>query len=377
MTDVPFIPVCEPDLSGNEKKYVLDCLESGWISSEGSFVADFEKSVASRVNRSFGVAVANGSAALEIAVKALGLGVGDEIIVPTFTIISCVNAIVKCGATPVLVDMDPVTLTMDVNQVKARITPRTKAIMVVHIYGLPADMDPLLEIARDGDLKIIEDAAEMMGQTYKGEPCGSFGDVSIFSFYSNKFVTTGEGGMLVTDNEDIADACRSLRNLCFQPGRRFHHEDIGWNYRMGNIQAAIGVAQMERLEDTVSTKRRIAETYNRLFQGCAGIELPPQSCSYSESIYWVYGVVLDDTIEFDAEELLGQLAKLSIGTRPYFWPMHEQPVFLEMGLFAGEGYSVSERLARRGLYIPNGLNITGEQQSYVADTIKRLIKRDT
>ena len=249
------IPVNQPLLDGNEKKYLIECIETGWISSEGSFVKQLEEQFARRVGRKYGIAVSNGSVALDAAVVALKIGPGDEVILPTFTIISCAAAIVRAGATPVVVDCDPKTWNIDINQVEAKITDRTKAIMVVHIYGLPVDMEPILTLANQYGLTVIEDAAEVHGQTYKSRPCGSFGDISTFSFYPNKHITTGEGGMLVTDDEQLADRCRSLRNLCFQPQKRFVHEELGWNFRMSNVQAAIGVAQLERLDSFVTRKR--------------------------------------------------------------------------------------------------------------------------
>ena len=267
------IPVNQPLLDGNEKKYLLECIETGWISSEGPFIKQFEEKFAARVDRKHGIAVCNGTAALDAAVEALGIGPGDEVILPAFTIISCIGQIVRAGAKPVLVDSDPATWNMDVSQIEGQITPRTKAIMVVHIYGLPVDMDPVLDIARRHGLKVIEDAAEMHGQNYKGRPCGSFGDISTFSFYPNKHITTGEGGMIVTNDDRLAEECRSLRNLCFQPQKRFVHERLGWNLRMTNMQAALGLAQLERLDDFVARKRRMGQRYTELLSGIPGIEL--------------------------------------------------------------------------------------------------------
>lgn len=364
------IPVNEPLLDGNEKRYLQECIDSGWISSEGPFVERFEVEMAARVGRTYGVAVANGSAALEAAVVSLGIGPGDEVILPTFTIISCAAAIVRAGATPILVDSDPITWNMDAAQVADRITPATKAIMVVHIYGLPVDMDPLLALAERHGLKIIEDAAEMHGQTYRGRPCGSFGDLSIFSFYPNKHITTGEGGMILTDDAALAERCRSLRNLCFQPGRRFIHEELGWNVRMSNLQAAVGVAQLERLDEFVARKRRMGRCYTELLAGIPGLQLPLASTDYAENIYWVYGVVLDDALPLAAEEAIGRLHRAGVGTRPFFWPMHEQPVFHKMGLFQGERYPVAGRLARRGFYLPSGLALTDEQIELVCRVLK-------
>ena len=368
------IPVNEPILDGNEEKYLVDCIRSGWISSEGPFVQEFEKRFAARVGRRFGVAVSNGSVALEAAIKALDIGHGDEVIMPAFTIISCAAAVVRQGATPVLVDADPVTWNMDVNQIEARITPRTRAIMVVHIYGLPTDIAPVLHLAEKHGLKIIEDAAEAHGQTCQDKPCGSFGDLSTFSFYPNKHVTTGEGGMIFTDSESLAERCRSLRNLCFQPGKRFVHEELGWNFRMSNLQAALGVAQLERLDEFVTIKRRMGARYAGLLNGIPGIQLPLESTGYADNIYWVYGLVLDDDLPFDGNEAMAHLSKRGVGTRPFFWPMHEQPVFRKIGMFAGESYPVAERIARRGFYVPSGMALTDEQIERVASAVKEILQ---
>jgi perosamine synthetase len=272
-----------------------------------------------------------------------------------------------------LVDADPVTWNMDAAQISARITSRTKAIMVVHIYGLPVDMEPIIELACKYGLKIIEDAAEMHGQTYKGKPCGCFGDISTFSFYPNKHITTGEGGMLVCDNSELAERCRSLRNLCFQAKKRFVHDELGWNYRMTNMQAALGLAQLERLDEFVGIKRAMGRRYTTLFKDLAALHLPLERTEYAENIYWVFGVMLDDAIPFDAEEAMKRLAAAGIGTRPFFWPMHEQPVFRKMGLFAGEGFPVAERLARRGFYLPSGLALTEKQMEGVFTVVRDVL----
>ena len=368
------IPVNEPLLDGNEEKYLVECIRSGWISSEGPFIRQFESRFASIAGRKYGIAVSNGSVALEVSAAALGIGPGDEVMMPAFTIISCAAAIVRRGATPVLVDADPVTWNMDVDQIEARITSRTKAIMVVHIYGLPTDMAPVLHLAEKHGLKIIEDAAEAHGQTYQDRPCGSFGDISTFSFYPNKHVTTGEGGMLLTDLDALAERCRSLRNLCFQPGKRFVHEELGWNFRMSNLQAALGVAQLERLDEFVTIKRHMGARYTELLKGTPGIQLPLESTSYADNIYWVFGLVLDDDLPFDGNDAMARLNEQGIGTRPFFWPMHEQPVLRKMGLFAGENYPVAERIARRGFYIPSGMALTDQQIEQVAVAVKEILQ---
>lgn len=368
------VPVNEPLLAGNERKYLNECLDTGWISSEGPFIRQFEERFSGRIGRANGIAVANGSAALDVAVAALGLGKGDEVILPTFTIISCAASIVRAGATPVLVDSDPDTWNMDAAQVEKRITARTKAIMVVHIYGLPVDMGPILEIAKKHHLQIIEDAAEMHGQTYRGKPCGSFGELSVFSFYANKHITTGEGGMIVTDDQQLAERCRSLRNLCFIPEKRFVHEELGWNFRMTNMQAALGLAQLEQLDAFVIKKRRMGTLYTERLKDMRSIQLPKQATDYAQNIYWVYGLVLNSGVPFDAAEAMKRLAARRIGTRPFFYPMHEQPVFRKMGLFRGEQYPVAERLARRGFYIPSGMALTEEQIHRAADAVREILR---
>jgi perosamine synthetase len=368
-----FVAVNEPLLNGNEEKYVVECIRSGWISSEGPFVARFEEAFAHRVGRQHGVAVCNGSVALDLAVAVLDIGAGDEVIMPAHTIISCPAAVVRAGAVPVLVDCDPQTYNMNVADIEDCITPRTRAIMVVHIYGLPVDMDPLLAVAKKHGLKIIEDAAEMHGQTYKGRPCGSFGDVSTFSFYPNKHITTGEGGMVVVDDEGLAVRLRSLRNLCFKPEQRFIHNELGWNYRMTNLQAALGVAQLERLDEFVERKRTMGRTYTKLLAGARGVQLPVAQTDCAENIYWVYPLVLDDDMPCDARQIMELLKERGIGTRPFFWSIGEQPVFHRAGLFTGESYPVSERIARRGFYIPSGMAITPAQMEQVAAQVREVL----
>ena len=367
------VPVNEPLLNGNEKKYLAECIDSGWISSEGPFVQRFEEDMARRAGRRFGIAVCNGSLALDAAVAALRLGPGDEVILPAFTIISCPVAVIRAGATPVLVDCDPLTWCMDVSQIEAKITPKTRAIMAVHIYGLPVDMDAVVALAERHGLFIIEDAAEAHGLYYKDRPCGSFGNISTFSFYPNKLVTTGEGGMLVTDDPALAERCRMLRNLFFRPERRFVHDELGWNLRMSNVQAALGVAQLERLDETVQRKRRMGKRYSELLRDVAGALLPCDHMPYADNIYWVYGVVLDDAINFDAVMAMEKLRARGIGTRPFFWPIHEQPALQSMGLFRHEHYPVAERIARRGFYLPSGVALTDAQMDHVVREFKTIL----
>lgn len=369
-----FIPVNEPLLNGNEKKYLAECIDSGWISSEGPFIKKFEEQFAQKVNRNYAVAVANGTLAIDAAIQALDIKAGDEVILPTFTIISCVLQIIRNGAIPVLVDCDPNTFNMDVNQVEAKITHKTKAIMIVHIYGLPVDVDPILALAKIYNLKVIEDAAEMHGQTYRGAPCGSFGDISTFSFYPNKHITTGEGGMIVTNDLALAERCQSLRNLCFQPQKRFYHQELGWNMRMTNLQAAVGVAQLERLDEFVIKKREMGKLYNQLLSNLSDwLQLPVVETEHAENIYWVYSIVLKDQLNKNAATIMKRLAELGIGTRPFFYPLHLQPALQQLGLFANESYPIAEKIAEYGFYIPSGLALTKEQIKKVAETVREVI----
>jgi perosamine synthetase len=367
------IPVNEPTIGEQEEAYVRECLETGWISSAGRFIDRFETEFAAYCGMEHGVAVANGTVALELAVASLGIGAGDEIIMPTFTIISCAQAAIYNGATPVLVDSDPDTWCMDVSQVEAKIGPRTRAIMPVHIYGHPVDMDPLRELAGAYGLFIIEDAAEAHGAKYRGRRCGGLGDVSCFSFYANKIITTGEGGMVLTNDAVVAETARSKRNLCFQSQRRFYHTELGYNFRLTNLQAAIGVAQLERIDETVARKIEVAGAYTRGLTGLP-LRLPVQR-EWASNVYWMYGVVLDDSTGLDATELAALLAESGVQTRPFFLGMHEQPALWDRGLFVGEHYLVAERLARKGLYLPSGTALTDEQIGETIAAVSEVLGR--
>ena len=373
--NMDFIPVNEPLLNGNEKKYLCECIDTGWISSEGPFVRKFEDKMSTVAGRRYGIAVSNGTAALEVAVQALGIGEGDEVIMPAFTIISCAMAVTKLGAVPVLVDSDIHTWNMNVDEIEPKITAKTKAIMIVHLYGLPVEADKVLALAEKYNLKVIEDAAEMHGQTYKGKPCGSFGDISTFSFYPNKHITTGEGGMVVTDDEKLAERCRMLRNLCFRKDIRYVHDEISDNYRFTNLQAAVGLAQLERLDEFVERKRAMGKYYTGLLKDIDGLILPVERTDYADNIYWVYGIVLDKQTEADNKTVQKLLAEEGIGSRTFFWCMHEQPVYQKQGLFKEESYPNAEYLARKGFYIPSGLALTTEQMERVVMGVRRVMGR--
>lgn len=369
------IPVNTPLIGNKEKEYLIKCIETGWISSEGPYVEQFEKEMATYAERKYGIAVCNGTAALEIAAKAIGICEGDEVIMPSFTIISPAQAISKLGAKPILVDSDFETWNMDVSKIEEKINSKTKAILVVHIYGLPVDMDPILQLCQKYSLKLIEDAAEMHGQTYKGKMCGSFGDVSIFSFYPNKHITTGEGGMIVTNDKKLSEKCKSYRNLCFRPNERFVHDEIGWNYRMTNLQAALGVAQLEQINQFIIRKREIGALYRTLLSGMEDkIILPLQSTDYADNIYWVFGIILKDSVNMNANQMITKLQSLGVGCRPFFFPMHKQPVYNKLGWYLNESYPVAEKMAQNGFYIPSGLGISDGEIHEVVKILKGILE---
>jgi perosamine synthetase len=375
------IPVNEPSLGERELENITETLRTGWISSAGGFIDEFEQKWSEYCGMNHGIAVSNGTTALQIAARCLGLQPGDEVIMPTFTIISCASAVVECGAVPVLVDSDPRTWCMDVKQIESKITPRTKAIMPVHIYGHPVDMDPVLALARQYNLLVLEDAAEAHGAEYhtRLDPanpvwkvCGGMGDINCFSFYANKLITTGEGGMLLTDDPHLAERARSLRNLCFRPERRFYHTELGYNYRLTNMQAALGVAQVERIDQILEKKRWMGSSYTERLKDLQMIQLPVEE-AWARQVYWMYALVVDESSGMDAVEFAGRLRAAGVETRPFFVGMHEQPVFRQRGLFASEMYPVAERIARQGLYLPSGLALTESQLDLVCQAVHKVL----
>ena len=366
------IPVSEPLLDERALAYVEEALRSGWVSSEGRFIAEFERRFAEYCGARHGVAVCNGTVALELAMAALNLPAGSEVILPSFTIISCVAAVLRTGCRPVLVDCEPDTWCLDVAEVRRKITGKTRALMPVHIYGHMADMAPLMELGREFGLAIIEDAAEAHGAEYHGRRAGGIGTMGCFSFYANKIVTTGEGGMVVTSDAKLAEHARSLRNLAFRRDQRFLHNELGYNFRMTNLQAAIGLAQVERIEDHIGRKRRMAALYGERLRRIKGVQLPVERPN-SKNVYWMYGIVLSDTVGIDAAELAARLKARGVDSRPFFMGMHEQPILRELGLFAGENYPVTERIARRGLYLPSGLGLKGPEIDQICEAVERCL----
>ncbi len=368
-------PVNKPLLEGNEHKYLKECIDTGWVSSEGEYVKKFEKKLAEKFDRKYAVAVTNGTVALDIAVDSLGLKKGDEVIIPSFTIVSCIMGVLRNGLVPVFVDCNIEDFNMDPNKVTQHISPKTKAIIVVHIYGMPVNMNPILKIANEYNLKIIEDAAEVIGQKYYEKPCGSFGDISTMSFYANKHITTGEGGVVLTDNENYYDKICSYRNLFFNNERRFKHYDLGYNARMTNIQAALGLAQLENLNKNIKKKRLIGNQYQKNLEDVKNITLPIKRYEYAENIYWVFGVLLTDSNYKYMSQIVDELKKKGVGTRPFFWPLHLQPVLKKFNIKIDKNTCPnSTYIAERGFYFPSGLGLEIEEVNEVSSIFKSIIK---
>ena len=368
-----FIPVNRPLLNENDVNSVSLTVKSGWVSS-GSKITEFEKRFANYANKKYASCVSSGSAALEIAIKSLNISCGDEVITPAFSIISNSNAIIKNLAKPILVDTDLDTWNIDINQMEKKISSKTKAIMLPHIYGFPNDMDKIQKICRLYKLYLIEDASEMIGQKYKKKVCGSFGDVSTFSFYVNKHITTGEGGMIVTNDKKIHNKINELKNLSFGKKNRFNHDDIGWNYRFTNLQAALGLSQLNRIKQIVKKKIQIGQFYYDNLIDNNKIIIQPKELSYAENIYWVFGILLKSNTKYKLNEIRKKLKNKNIETRSFFWPMNKQFIYNKMGLFRKEKYPSAEYLANNGFYIPSGLGITKREQIYIVKQINSIIK---
>ena len=370
-----FIPVNIPKLFNQEKINVKKCLTSGWISSEGKYVKKFEEDFSKYNKRNYGVAVSSGTGALEIALKSFDLKKGDEIIIPTFSIISTALCVVKLGLKPILVDSDLMTWNMDTEQVIKKISKKTKAIIITHIYGFPVNMNKVLRLAKKKNIKIIEDAAEMIGQTYYKKKCGSFGDISTFSFYANKHITTGEGGMILTNDKKIYEKCKSLRNLCFGSGdHRFNHNDIGWNYRMTNLQAAVGCGQLKSISKIIRRKREIGRRYISILRNNKKIYIQPYKLNYAENIFWVFGVLLKKNVNISRDLIIKKLYNKNIQTRTFFFPMHKQNIFKKMKLFPkNQKFVNAEYLSKNGFYLPSGLGIKNYDIDKVGKTLIKIL----
>jgi perosamine synthetase len=357
------LPIAEPLLGGNELAYVTDCIVSNWISSSGKYVKMFEENFAKFIGTQYAVATSNGTTALHLAILVSDIGPGDEVIVPSISFIATANAVTYTGATPIFVDIDPQTWTLNPLQLEAAITEKTKAIIPVHLYGHPADMNPILEIAAAHNLTVIEDAAEAHGATYQGRTVGSIGDLAIFSFYGNKIITTGEGGMITTDSKELADKIKVLRDHGMSVTKKYWHPVLGYNYRLTNMQAAVGVAQLEKIDRILEAKLEIARMYNRMLRNIPGIQLPPHE-DWAENVYWLYSIVITDEFGISRDSLMEKLTQLGIESRPFFPPMHQQPIYN-----AGVKLPVSESVSQNGLSLPSSAGMSQQMVQRIAENI--------
>lgn len=368
------IPVAAPQLDQREFDYVAEALRVGEISgTHGCFLERFESEFAKYCNCSHGVATSNGTTALHLAVASLGIGPGDEVLVSTLTNMATFFAVLYQGATPIPVDVEEDTWNLNPALLEELLTPRTKAILVVHLYGHPADMDPILEFARRRHLYVIEDAAEAHGAVYKGRNVGSIGNIGCFSFYANKIVTTGEGGMLTTNDSALAERARSLRSLAYGAKQRFMHADIGFNYRMTNLQAALGCAQMEKIEQIIENKRRVAGLYAKQFSGLEGLRLPVER-PYARNVYWMYHVALKGFAAAQRDLVMKRMLECGIETRPGFVPYNLQEIFIRKGLTRPDLCPVANRAAGGGFYLPSSPTLSEEEVRYVANHLKKILR---
>lgn len=373
MSDNRFIPVCEPTLLGNELKYVTDAVQTGWISSAGKYVTEFEQKFAAYCGCKYGVAVCNGTVALHLALVALGIGKGDEVIIPNFTMIATAFAVCYTGATPVFVDADPDTWNIDTTKIEEKITPRTKAIIPVHLFGLMCDMDAINAIAKKHNLKVLEDAAEAHGAEYKGRRAGSCSDLAAFSFFANKNITTGEGGMVVTNDEELYNKLRYHKNMCFplDGPRNYLHNDIGFNYRMSNVVAAIGLAQVEKADDYRQLRINNNRLYRELLADVPGIRFQKNNDDYL-NVAWMNAILVDENIYgHSKEELREYLKSHNVDTRLLFEGMHHQPSLKKNGCDCSGLYPTTEKLTFQGIYLPSANSLDCETIINICELIKK------
>jgi len=365
------IPVCTPFVGKLEKKYLLDCIETNWISSSGKYIREFENKFSQYCGTKYGITTTNGTSALHLVFAAIGISKNDEVIMPSFNIASPAFAALYCGAKPVFVDSQSDTWNIDPEKIEEKITSRTKAIVAVHMYGHPCEMKAIMRIARRHKLIVIEDAAEAHGAEYCGQKVGGIGDISCFSFYGNKIITCGEGGMVVTNRKKWADRCQNLKNLGFLKEKRFWHKEIGFNYRMTNMQAAIGLAQFERIEEMVARRRKNAALYNRLLKDIPGVTLPIERADV-KNVYWMYSILVGKKFGMSRDALMSRLKEKGIDSRTFFIPMNQQPILKKMGIISKEKYPVAEDIAKRGLYLPSGSGLTKKEIEYVCDCVRKI-----
>ncbi len=363
------IPVCEPSIGDDELALVTEAVKSGWVSSRGKFIEEFESLFSNYCETKYGIAVSSGTAAIHLALACIGVKEGDEVIIPSLTMIATAYAAMYLGAKPVPVDSEKRTWNIDPAKIEEGLSDRTKAIVVVHLYGHPCDMDPILEIAEKHGLYVIEDAAEAHGAEYKGKKTGGLGHIGCFSFYANKIITTGEGGMIVTNDQEIAEKAKMLRDMAFEKDRRFWHRHLGYNYRMTNLQAALGVAQMKKIDQFVEARRRCARIYNELLSEIKGITTPPEE-KWAKNVYWMYSILIEKDFGLSRDRLMEiLLQKYGIETRTFFYPIHSQPIYLEK-YGPCDPCPVAEELSQKGINLPSGNRLREETIEYVVNAIK-------
>ena len=366
-----FFPVSEPTITREDKKNAFDAINSGFISSEGKYNKLFENSFSNYIGSKYAIALSNGTVALETALYAIGIEKGDEVILPNFTIVSCLNSIIKLGAIPIFVDVDKNHWNIDHNLIEKKITKRTKAIIVCHIFGHPAEIKKIIQIRNKYNIKVIEDCAESHGAEYKGKKIGNFGDISTFSFYSNKLITTGEGGMVLTSNKKFADRARGYKNLFFGKTDRFKHKDLGSNYRLTNIQAAIGYSQTKRINSIVEKKRKIGFWYLHYLKDIEKLELPKEM-SWAKTVFWMYAVVLKSSA-IDAKKIIKAMANRNIQCRPLFYNLNKQPFLSKFNIKDNRKYPVTDKLAKYGFYLPSSLKLTKKDVAYIVNQLKEVL----
>lgn len=364
------ISIASPTLNGNEKKYVNECIDTGWISANGRFVCEFEDKFAAFCGTKYAVACSNGTVTLHLALKALGIGPGDEVIMPTLTYIATANAVTYCGATPVFVDSEQDTWNVDCTDVEKKITKRTKAIIPVHLYGLAANMDAIMEIAGKYNLHVIEDAAEAHGATWNGRRVGSIGDIGSFSFFGNKIITCGEGGMLTTDNEELYNIIKLLRSQGVDPSKRYWHTTVAYNYRMTNLQAAVGLAQLEKIDWHLEQRQRVARLYEKYLPMLGDLVTVQAVPERGTHVYWMNSVMLSDKVSKSRDQVMEEMEARNIEMRPLFYPMHVMPPYEDSTVYC----PVAESLAARGINLPSHALLTEEQVKYIVESLKGIIE---
>ncbi|MEM1554683.1 MAG: DegT/DnrJ/EryC1/StrS family aminotransferase [Thermoproteota archaeon] len=357
-------PVAEPEIGEEELEYVSEAVKSGWVSSKGRFIEEFETGFSKYIGTKYGIAVSNGTAAIHLALTALEIGPGDEVIIPTLTFASVANAVIYTGAKPIFADSHPDYWNIDPYSIERKITKKTRAIIAVHSYGHPCDMDEIIHIARDYSLHLIEDCAEAHGAEYKGRKVGSFGVISCFSFYGNKIITTGEGGICLTNNEELANRIRILRDHGMNPNKKYWHDIIGFNYRMTNLQAALGVAQLKKIDSLVAKKRYIATVYRKLLQDLPDIKPAPEM-GWAKSVYWLYSILVERNIR---DTLIKSMEEKGIETRPFFYPIHKLPPYK-----CDQVLPVAEELSARGLSLPSGPKLSEDQIKEIVGVLKEIL----